>query len=127
MTPAEFDAVGLGWGRVSEALRPWFLAGDARLEALFKQVPKAKRQQVRDMFWAEKEKLDAARPKWKPYYWNVLWTEPIEDRLVTATDIAADERKLVASARAMGCRCAKEGMAMNCESCEGWMGKAGKA
>ncbi len=119
MTRAEWQAVHLGCGRVSEALRPWFLAEDAREEELFKQVPKAKRQQVVDAFRAAQKRREAARPRWKPCYSNILWIEPVENRLDVPSDIAAAEKTLVKTAVATGCRCASEGMVTDCERCEG--------
>jgi hypothetical protein len=127
MTAAEYDATRLGGGYVGEGLRPWFLAEDQWLAGLINEVPKAKRAEVKAALQAVKERNAAARPKWKPYYWDILWTEPVDHQLVTSTNIVADERKLVALARAKGCRCAKEGMTMDCRTCEAWMSEATEA
>lgn len=120
MNPVEWEMVRRGCSAVTESLRPWFLAQDRKEEEFLKTLPKAKRQQVLEVLRAEQAQLEASRPPWKPYLFDILWMEPTaEDGLHVPDDAAAEEKKLIAEAIAIGCRCVKEGMQVDCERCEG--------
>jgi hypothetical protein len=121
MTLAEWRAVGHGLSRVSEALLPWHKTQDEKRQAELDALPKAERmRRIEAMEELERWKDEQrARLRIELTYWEYLWVEPGPDRLVIPTHTAADEKRLIAAAIAMGCRCAREGMVEDCKRCDG--------
>ena len=63
MTQAEFDAVGVGIGRLKEFARGWYRVEDAAWEAAMKKLPKDKRVDL----VAELERRERERQKTNPW------------------------------------------------------------
>jgi hypothetical protein len=107
-------------------LRPWHRAQDDKWRAKIESLPKPERlRRIKQMEEFERWKEEKrAELRIVLTYWEFLWVEPGEDQLHTPRFVAADERRLIETALAMGCRCANEGMVLDCEKCTAWMEKA---